>query len=242
MTIFSDETLDAVCASAKGTEEVEKMRLKLKKRKKNIVILSIVMVLAVAAIMFGGGDDYVGFAIILSIIIAGACLISLFHRKEKLLQLFREKIARHFVESLLQNGTYSPEKSHSLDEYYESLFYTTHVDRYYGANYTKGKYEKTDLSFSFMHTEYERVERTKNGTRIKRHTIFKGVFMCADCNKNFSATTVVLPDLAENTSADSANGYNKQRAILQDKWFTWKTPTLKKSSSSIRPTPWKRVI
>ncbi|MDR2466269.1 MAG: DUF3137 domain-containing protein [Prevotellaceae bacterium] len=168
-----------------------------------MIILCAVVIAAAAAVAFGGaggdvlGDEYVLIALIVPAIAVGACLLIYSFGKRKFQQLFREKIVRNFVESLLQNGYYNPLKFHSLNEYYESLLYPAHVDRFKGANYASGKYEKTQLSFSFLHTEYEKVEHTKNGTRKRRHTIFKGVFLCADCNKNFSAATVVLPDFAE---------------------------------------------
>jgi hypothetical protein len=58
-------------------------------------------------------------------------------------------------------------------------------------------FDSTDVSFSYMHTEYKQVEHTKNGTKTTWHTIFKGIFVCADSNKKFSGKTLILPDTAE---------------------------------------------
>jgi hypothetical protein len=68
-------------------------------------------------------------------------------------------------------------------------------DRYHSEDLIVGKIGETKLRFSEVHAEY-RTTRTdsKGHTHTEYHTIFKGLFFVADFNKNFSGTTVVLPD------------------------------------------------
>jgi hypothetical protein len=50
------------------------------------------------------------------------------------------------------------------------------------------------VEFSQVHSEYY----TKRGKHHSWVTIFKGLFFVADCLKNFSSQTIVLPDVAQN--------------------------------------------
>jgi hypothetical protein len=100
---------------------------------------------------------------------------------------------------LLPGAEYDSTKCHSRSVYEHSLLYATGVDRYRGNNYVAGKLDKTALSFSFLHTEYktETYDSKTKTTRTTWHTIFQGVFMQMDSNKNFAGKTLVYPDTAE---------------------------------------------
>ena len=116
---------------------------------------------------------------------------------KKLKSMFQTNLIRSYVSALLADSQFDPQRRHSLTDYYESMLYTINVDRESGENFVAGRFDKTDLSFSYLHTEYKQVTRTRNGTKTSWHTIFRGVFMRADSNKHFSGKTLVLPDTAE---------------------------------------------
>jgi hypothetical protein len=72
------------------------------------------------------------------------------------------------------------------------------IDRYRCEDLVQGKVGKTQITFSEVHAEYKTTTRTsKGGTQTHWHTIFKGLFLMADFNKQFHGRTVVLPDTAE---------------------------------------------
>ncbi|MDR0558936.1 MAG: DUF3137 domain-containing protein [Prevotellaceae bacterium] len=198
-SIFSEEKLKSVCSNIPDIGQIEQTRLKFRERRKKFVFHAVIIVTASFLIswLFNQGTVF-AIAIFADIVI---CSILWFTTVQtvynELLAAFQEKLVKRYAEALLQDARYYPKKYHSLQSYYESLLYMIDVDRDSGENYVAGKFDKTDLSFSYMHTEYKTVTHTKNGTRTSWHTIFRGIFMQADCNKNFSGKTLVLPDAAE---------------------------------------------
>jgi len=85
-----------------------------------------------------------------------------------------------------------------LDLYMESNIFMTSPDRCTGEDHVSGRIGETNLEFSELQTEYRTETRDKNGNLQESwHVIFKGLFLVADFNKNFTGCTVVLPDTAE---------------------------------------------
>ncbi|MFA5330480.1 MAG: DUF3137 domain-containing protein [Prolixibacteraceae bacterium] len=99
---------------------------------------------------------------------------------------------------------YNPEWQYQFDfginqkDYEKSQLFPHHCDRYNGDDLVTGQIEKTDFQFSELHTQYKQVTHGTKGQRQEHWvTIFRGLFMHAEFNKNFSGTTYVLPDTAE---------------------------------------------
>ncbi len=97
-----------------------------------------------------------------------------------------------------------PDLAYSPDGYMpETLFracgiYTQGVDRYSGEDLVKGSFNGVKLAFSEIHAEYKTTTTDSKGrTTTHWHTIFKGVLMMADFNKDFKTRTIVVPDGAE---------------------------------------------
>lgn len=197
--IFSEEQINSICSNIPEIEAVEELRVTFRKKRVNyyLILLSIIVV-AGAIFYFLNALEFAIFSgIILLVLAIIFWYIYVNPAYKKLKDLFKEVIINHYICSLLPGATYEPAKYHSLHSYYESNLFTSNVDRHNGANYVKGVFDKTELSFSYMHTEYKEVTHSKNGTKTTWHTIFEGVFMQADSNKNFEGKTVVLPDTAE---------------------------------------------
>ncbi|MDR1898206.1 MAG: DUF3137 domain-containing protein [Prevotellaceae bacterium] len=201
--LLSKDKIESICRNVPDIEPMEQLRLKVKKRTKTFILTSIIIaaVLISALILLKPDSRAPGlavasvFALILGLLIFYFVAVS--PVLSKLKTKFKENIIKYYISSILPGSHYEPEKYHNLSEYYESLLFMIDVDRHSGENYVKGVFDKTELSFSFMHTEYKQVEHTKNGQKVTWHTIFKGVFLCADSNKNFKGKTIILPDTAE---------------------------------------------
>jgi hypothetical protein len=199
--VLSEEKINSICGTIPDVEKMENLRLQFVKRKKTFILVSVIVVIlsiATFGIFFrsGGGGVIIAIAaVVLGLFIFYATYVSPSFGKLK--SRFNKDIIAHYVRSILSEAQYEPEKYHPLQTYYDSLLFTIDVDRHGGANYVSGMFDKTDVSFSYMHTEYKQVTHTKNGTKTTWHTIFKGIFMCADSNKRFSGKTLVLPDTAE---------------------------------------------
>ncbi|MDR0558934.1 MAG: DUF3137 domain-containing protein [Prevotellaceae bacterium] len=195
-SLFSEEKLKSVCSNIPEIGQIELTRLKFRERRRKFVFHAVIIVTASFLIswLFNHRTVFV-IAIFYDIIICSVLWVKKVRIVYiELLAAFQEKLVKRYAEALLQDAQYYPKKYHSLLSYYESLLYMIDIDRDSGENYVAGKFDKTDLSFSYMHTEYN---HTKNGIRTSWHTIFRGIFMKADCNKNFSGKTLVLPKSAE---------------------------------------------
>lgn len=111
---------------------------------------------------------------------------------------FKFEIIQNLVKFFDTSLSYIPTESIYEAEYFESQLFLTGVDRYSGDDLISGKLDKTSIKFSEVHTEYKTTYTDSNGnTKTTWHTIFRGIFLIADFNKNFNGKTVVLPDSAE---------------------------------------------
>jgi hypothetical protein len=204
--IISEEKINSICGSVPDIEAIEILRLKFKKRQKTFALISVIAVIVLIIIFLSAYHGFFAASGVNVVIIAGAVVlfgliifyaVYLYPVLGKLKSRFRKSIIAHYIRSILPGALYEPEKYHPLQTYYDSLLFMIDVDRHNGANYVHGLFDKTDVSFSYMHTEYKQVSHTKNGTKTTWHTIFKGIFVCADSNKRFAGKTLVLPDTAE---------------------------------------------
>ncbi|MDR3267318.1 MAG: DUF3137 domain-containing protein, partial [Tannerella sp.] len=201
--IISEEKIKSILGSIPEIGEMEALRLNVRKRNKTFIrVLLIAVLLLIAGAMIFRRTESFGIVMIISLVVAFVGFIVyysiyVYSRLQKLKSRFQENIIKHYIRSIMPESQYNPEKYHSLATYNESLLFMIDVDRHSGGNYVEGIFDKTEISFSYMHTEYEEVTHTKNGTKRTWHTIFKGIFMSADSNKNFSGKTLVLPDTAE---------------------------------------------
>jgi hypothetical protein len=203
--IISEEQINSICANIPDIEEMENLRLKVRKRKKNFVLTSAitVIVLVIAFLALNQASSQSGAQVLMIAAVIAVVALLIFYAVyispplNRLKLRFTQNVIAHYIQSILPGAQYEPANYHSLQTYGESLLFMIDVDRHSGANYVHGMFDKTEVSFSYMHTEYKQVSHTKNGTKTTWHTIFKGVFMCADSNKRFSGKTLVLPDTAE---------------------------------------------
>jgi hypothetical protein len=196
--IISEEKIHSILGSIPCIEEMENLRLKVKKRNKMFAFIIVISVILIS--ISSQTNNHAVMIVVFLLVVTGMSIFYFVYISPSLKKLksqFNENIIAHYVQSILPGAQYEPEKYHSLQAYRESLLFMIDVDRHSGANYVEGMFDKTDVSFSYMHTEYKTVEHTKNGTRTNWHTIFKGIFMCADSNKRFAGRTIILPDTAE---------------------------------------------
>ncbi|HBC87019.1 MAG TPA: Galanin [Lentisphaeria bacterium] len=113
---------------------------------------------------------------------------------------FKRRIVGEIVKFIDGNLSYKPESGIGQPAYMSSQIFLTSPDRYKCEDYVSGKIGETFIEFSEIHSEYKTETTDSKGHRQTHwHTIFRGLFFIAEFNKNFSGTTVVLPDLAEKT-------------------------------------------
>ena len=140
--------------------------------------------------------------IVTSVVISAAFLIYFVYQTSKQKKSYRETFKSGVVTELVKlinpDWQYMFDYCMSQESYQQSGLFPHHYDRYEGDDFVTGKIEMTDFQFSELHTQYKQVTYGSKGQRQEHWvTIFRGLFMHADFNKNFSGITYVLPDTAE---------------------------------------------
>ncbi len=140
--------------------------------------------------------------ILLSILASVAFLIWFIYqtgtKKKKYRTTFKSDVVAELVKLINPEWQYLYDYCMSQESYQQSGLFPQHCDRYTGDDFVTGKIERTDFQFSELHTQYKQVTYGSKGQRQEHWvTIFRGLFMHADFNKNFSGITYVLPDTAE---------------------------------------------
>lgn len=121
-----------------------------------------------------------------------------FNRKDKYRKSFKSDVVSEIIRLFNPEWRYQYDLCISKPEYERSGIFQHHIDRYDGDDLVTGNVDKTDFQYSELHTQYKQVTYSAKGRRQEHWvTIFKGIFMHADFNKNFSGVTYVLPDTAE---------------------------------------------
>jgi hypothetical protein len=111
---------------------------------------------------------------------------------------YKFRVVGEIVKFVDPSLSYNPAGCIEQSRYMTSGIFTTVPDRYRSEDQISGTIGRTQIEFSEIHSEYKTETRDKHGHRHEQwHTIFKGVFIIADFNKDFKGRTVVLPDLAE---------------------------------------------
>lgn len=111
---------------------------------------------------------------------------------------FKSTVVAEIVKQIDSSWLYVYDSCINERNYQQSGLFPHHYDRYRGEDFVSGRIDKTDFEFSELHTKFKRVTYGAKGRRQEQWiTIFRGLFMHADFNKNFSGTTFVLPDTAE---------------------------------------------
>jgi hypothetical protein len=100
-----------------------------------------------------------------------------------------------FVEPSL---AYEPKGCISESQFRQSDLYSRGIDRYSGEDLVRGKIGATAIAFSEVHAEHQTTHTDGKGhTTTSWETIFRGLFVVADFNKELHSRTLVLPDVAE---------------------------------------------
>lgn len=117
---------------------------------------------------------------------------------------FKTKIIAPLIEAIDSHLFYNPDFVISQYLFERSTLFDHSIDRYSGNDYIKGSIDGVPLEFSDVHAEYQ--TRDSKG-RTQWHTLFRGLFLVAEFNKEFKSRTVILPDHAEKTFGSFLGGW-----------------------------------
>jgi hypothetical protein len=111
---------------------------------------------------------------------------------------FKDKIIEPIVKFIDPSLSYNSINFLPEHVFMGSEIFKVSPDRYRGDDFVSGVIGKTQIAISELHAEYKTETRDSQGrTQTQWHTIFKGLFIISDFNKDFRGKTVVLPDTAE---------------------------------------------
>ncbi|MDD5112320.1 MAG: DUF3137 domain-containing protein, partial [Candidatus Altiarchaeota archaeon] len=111
---------------------------------------------------------------------------------------FKKTLIQDIVAFFGPEFEYSPKYYMPLEYFKDSGIFPKVPDRYSGEDYISGTVGKTKIEFSEIHAEYKSETTNAKGRKeYSYYTLFKGIFISADFNKNFTGRTLVLPDTAQ---------------------------------------------
>ena len=125
---------------------------------------------------------------------------------------FKEKIISPLIDALDEDLSYHKDLHVSELLFNRSKLFSS-PDRVNGNDLVKGKILGTNIRFSDFHAEKR--HRNSKG-QDNWSTIFKGLFVVAEFNKNFIGETIVLPDTAQSTFGDLLGHWLQAKNLARD--------------------------
>ncbi len=138
---------------------------------------------------------------------------------------FKDKIIHPLIQQIDKSLQYSKNLCISQTHFRDSKLFKKSIDRYSGNDLVKGKIDDVKLKFSDIHAEYE--SRDSKG-RSSWHTIFQGLFIMAEFNKDFKAKTTVLPDTAEKHFGKLIGGWLQSKNMNRNDLVKMDNPEFEK--------------
>lgn len=193
-------------------EKFEQRRKKLRNRVIFFYILLIWNAIAIYFIFFhhtSQANDSVPY-FISAVIIAGSFLYKYLKRDYR--KEFKEEIIKPIIKELDSNLNYSSNNHISRSMFNRSELFSK-PDKFSGNDFIIGQLDKTQIQFSDIHAQKE---YTDSKGRKRYSTIFQGLFIIADFNKNFYGRTTILPDLAQSIFGDLVGNWLQSKNLSRD--------------------------
>ncbi len=125
---------------------------------------------------------------------------------------FKQNIISPLINAIDAKLRYSS-NNHLSEHLFKRSNLFSSPDRMNGNDYVRGNIDGTKIEFSDLHAEKR--HRNSKG-KDNWSTIFKGLFIVAEFNKNFSGKTVVLPDTAQSTFGNLIGGWLQSKNLSRD--------------------------
>ena len=132
---------------------------------------------------------------------------------------FKQKIIAPLITEIDPNLRYTPELHVPSTYFTRSRIFSSTPDRVSGNDFVRGKIDGIEIQFSDFHAEKKHKD---NKGRTSWSTIFQGLFLVSEFNKEFKGSTVILPDTAQSTFGDyigsflQANNFSRNDLIKMD--------------------------
>lgn len=171
-------------------EDLESIRKKVK-------FWAVLLNVTVALIFIGFFIRIIPFIVII-LVLAPLCIFFSFRmnkHKKGYTERFKKEVVEKVIHLINPDYVYEPSKHIAQREYKASRLFEHRVDSFKGDDLVTGVIDKTDFRFSEIHSQYKTETTDKDGKKQTHwHTIFKGLFLHADFNKEIKGSTFILPD------------------------------------------------
>jgi hypothetical protein len=138
---------------------------------------------------------------------------------------FKARVISPLIGAIDPHLLYNPDFMISQYLFERSNLFQHSIDRYSGNDYVKGSIDGVPLEFSDVHAEYQ--TRDSKG-RTQWHTLFRGLFLVSEFNKNFKSKTVILPDQAEKNFGSLIGGWLQSINFSRDDLIRMDDPEFEK--------------
>jgi hypothetical protein len=139
---------------------------------------------------------------------------------------FKVRVITPLIGAIDPHLLYNPDFMISQYLFERSNLFQHSIDRYSGNDYVKGSIDGVPLEFSDIHAEYQ--TRDSKG-RTQWHTLFRGLFLVSEFNKNFKSKTVILPDQAEKNFGSLIGGWLQSINFSRDDLIRMDDPEFEKN-------------
>ncbi|WP_294963246.1 DUF3137 domain-containing protein [Sulfurimonas sp.] len=199
-------------------QKLEKDRKNLRHR---IIVIGVIFTLVVGLITFALSSSiaqdpdilfFIGFAYF-----AIATLIYKFLIKDYTKE-FKQNVIRPLIHAIDEKLTYTCD-NHVSEHLFKRSDLFSEPDRMSGNDYVRGNLDSTKIEFSDLHAEKK--HKDSKG-KVSWSTLFRGLFIVAEFNKNFHGKTIVLPDTAQSTFGNlignwlQSNNFNREELVKMD--------------------------
>jgi hypothetical protein len=150
---------------------------------------------------------------IIPIIVFIVPIISSYTWKGKWVEKYKDEVIKPIVEAQFPGIIYE-DNHHISERMFNASNLFINPDRFDGEDLFSGKLDATAFTFSEIHAEEKRTSRDKDGnTTTSYSTIFKGLFLIADFNKEIQNDTYVY-------SSGGKNWFSRYKRVrLEDPVF-----------------------
>ena len=138
---------------------------------------------------------------------------------------FKDNIIHPLIKQIDGSLKYSKNRSISQRHFQDSKLFKKDIDRYKGNDLVQGDIDGVKLNFSDVHAEYE--SRDSKGRR-SWHTVFQGLFIVSNFNKDFKGSTVILPDKAEKSFGKLVGSWLQSKNMSRDELIKMDNPSFEK--------------
>ncbi len=193
-------------------EKLEADREQLKKKIIKIGIFYTLAVLLVGSLIQNIFPSFDGFGFILFAYFGIGAILYKSLTKDYT-EEFKQKVITPLIKALDQNLNYFAQMHIPPHHFTNSKLFTSSIDRVSGNDYVKGHIDSVNIEFSDFHAEKK--HKDSKG-RTTWSTVFQGLFIVSEFNKNFHGATIILPDTAQSTFGDLIGGWLQANNVARD--------------------------